>query len=324
MDPAAAAPPTALVSREDLDAARRRIAGHVHRTPMCSAPALGEMAGVRLSFKAELFQKTGSFKVRGVFNKLLGLTAAERGRGFVSCSAGNHAAALAYAARAVGARATIVMPASAVAAKVDATRGYGGEVVQTEGNLLEVARDLEQRRGLTFVHPFDDPAIIAGHGSLGLEIVEDVPDLDVLIVPIGGGGLASGVAAAIKLHRPRVRVVGVEPVTADVMSQSLAAGRPLHIAYPKTIADGLAAPFTGAHTLGHVRAFVDEVVRVSEDDLARALRLIIERCKLAAEPSGAAAFAALLVGATVVPQGARVVCIVSGGNADPAVLKRIL
>jgi len=315
---------TELVAWGDIEAARGRIAGRVHRTPMHSATALGAMVGARLSLKAELFQKTGSFKVRGVFNRILSMSPEERARGFVSCSAGNHAAALAFAASAVGARATIVMPASAVPAKVEATRGYGGEVVQTEGNVLETARELEQKRGLTFVHPFDDLAVIAGHATLGLEILEDVPDVDVVMVPVGGGGLVSGVAAAIKLRQPRTRVVGVEPTTADVMSQSLAAGKPLHIPYPKTIADGLAAPFTGEHNLRHVRAFVDEVVRVTDDDIARALRLVIERCKLAAEPSGAAAYAALLAKAVRVADGARVVCVVSGGNADPAVLKRIL
>jgi threonine dehydratase len=280
--------------------------------------------GVRLLLKAELFQKTGSFKVRGVTNKVLSLSPEERARGFVSVSAGNHAAALAYVARTVGARATIVMPAHAATAKIEATRGYGGEVVLAEDRILEAAQEIERTRGMTFVHPFDDPAVIAGHASLGLEILEDVPDVDVVVVPIGGGGLVSGVAAAVKQRRPEVKVIGVEPVTADVMTQSLAKGEPVHIAYPKTIADGLAAPFTGAHNLAHVRAFVDEVVRVTDDDIARALRLVMERCKLAAEPSGAAAYAALLSKAARVPDGARVVCVVSGGNVDPAVLKKIL
>jgi threonine dehydratase len=313
-----------LVTLADIDAARSRIAGRVHRTPTFSATALGAMVGARVSLKAELFQKTGSFKVRGVFNKVLSLSAEERARGLVSCSAGNHAAALAFVASSVGVPATIVMPAGAVPAKIEATRAYGGEVVLTSGNVLEVAREIEASRRMTFVHPFDDLAVIAGHATLGAEIVEDVPDVDAVIVPVGGGGLASGVAAAIKLRRQSTRVVGVEPETADVMTQSLAAGKPLHIPYPKTIADGLAAPFTGEHNLRHVRAFVDEVVRVSDDEIARALRLVIERCKLAAEPSGAAAFAALAAKAASVPSGAHVVCVVSGGNADPAVLKRIL
>ncbi len=313
-----------LVTLADIDAAATRIAGRIHRTPMHSATALGERVGVRLALKAELFQKTGSFKVRGVFNKVLSLSPEERARGFVSCSAGNHAAALAFVAAAVGVPATIVMPAAAARTKIDATRGYGGEVVLTEGSVLAVAREIEQDRRMTFVHPFDDLAVIAGHATLGLEILADVEDVDVVLVPVGGGGLISGAAAAIKLRRPVTRVIGVEPVTADVMTQSLAAGKPLHIAYPKTIADGLAAPFTGEHNLRHVRAFVDEIVRVTDDDIARALGLIMQRCKLAAEPSGAAAYAALLSKAATVPEKACVVCVVSGGNVDPAVLKQIL
>ena len=304
-----------LVSLADIHAARARIGDRIHRTPTFSSRTLGEMVGVLLWLKAELFQKTGSFKVRGVFNKVLSLSPEERARGFVACSAGNHAAALAYAAQAAGVRAAIVMPETAVPAKIEATRGYGGEVILTSGNVLEVAREVEKSRGMTFVHPFDDLAIIAGHATLGLEILEDVANVDVVIVPIGGGGLASGVAAAIKLASPAARVIGVEPMTADVVTQSLAKGEPLHIPYPKTIADGLAAPFTGAHNLRHIRAFVDEVVRVSDDDILRAQRLVIERSKLATEPSGAAPFAALLAKAAKVPDGARVVCIVSGGNS---------
>lgn len=316
-------PPEALVTLADIEAASARIAGRVHRTPTMSASALGAMVGARLWMKAELFQKTGSFKVRGVSNKVLSLSPEERRPGFVSCSAGNHAAALSYVAAAAKVPATIVMPKGAVAAKVEATRGYGGEVIQTDESLLDVARRVERERGMTFVHPFDDLDVIAGHATVGMEIVDDVPDVDVVVVPIGGGGLVSGVAAAVKLRRPAARVVGVEPETADVVTQSLARGEPLHIAYPKTIADGLAAPFTGAHNLRHVKAFVDEVVRVSDDDIARALRLVMERCKLAAEPSGAAAFAALLSFVAKVPAGARVVCVVSGGNVDREVLKRI-
>jgi threonine dehydratase len=304
----------ATVGLATILAAQFRIGGRVHRTPMFSATKLGDRVGVRLSLKAELFQKTGSFKVRGVTNKVLSLDDAARARGFVSCSAGNHAAALSYVAQITGAAAVIVMPESAVPAKVDATKSYGGEVVLTSGNVLEVARAIEVERKMTFVHPFDDLDIIAGHATLGLEIADDVPDVDVVIVPVGGGGLISGVAAAIKARCPAARVVGVEPMTADVVSQSLAAGRVLHLSYPKTIADGLAAPFTGEHNLRHIRALVDEIVRVSDDDIVRAQSLVMSRAKLFAEPSGAAAYAALSSGALKVPDGSRVVCVVSGGN----------
>jgi threonine dehydratase len=313
-----------LVILDDILVAQDRITGRVHRTPTFSSQALSEMTGVRLALKAELFQKTGSFKVRGVFNKVAAMSKEEHARGFVSCSAGNHAQALAYVARSVGSSATIVMPSGASKAKIEATRAYGGEVILEGTDVLETAHEIERTRGMIFVHPFDDIAIIQGHATLGLEIVDDVPDVDVVIVPVGGGGLISGVAAAVKLRRPAARVIGVEPLTADVVTQSLAKGEPLHIPYPKTIADGLAAPFTGALNLAHVRAFVDDVVRVSDDDIARALVLLLERCKLVAEPAGAAAFAALLTKAADVRAGARVVCIVSGGNVDRAALKQML
>ncbi len=313
-----------MVELSDIRQARERISPRVHRTPTFSARSLGEMVGARVFLKAELFQKTGSFKVRGVLNKLLTMDPAERARGLVSLSAGNHAAALAYGAGAVGTHATIVMPARAVPTKIEATRGYGGEVVLTEGNLMEKCREIQAARNLTLVHPFDDPLIMAGHGTIGLEILEDVPDLDVAVVPIGGGGLIGGIAAAIKAQRPRARVIGVEPVGADAMTRSLAAGRPVHLEKTDTVADGLAAPFAGEHTLAQVQRDVDEVVLVDDDAILRALRLIMERAKLAAEPSGAAAFAALLAGKVRLSAGSAVVCVVSGGNVNPAVLKRLL
>jgi threonine dehydratase len=216
------------------------------------------------------------------------------------------------------------MPATAVQSKVDAIRGYGGEVIQTAGNLLEECQTIRDARGLTLVHPFDDPAIIAGQGTVGLEILEDVPSADVVIVPVGGGGLISGIAAAVKRCRPSIRVIGVEPTGADVMTRSLAAGTAVRMERPSTVADGLAAPFAGVHTLAHVQAFVDEVVLVDDETILKALRLILERAKLVAEPAGAAAYAALLAGAARVAAGQTVVCVVSGGNVDPAVLKRVL
>ena len=285
---------------------------------------LGEMAGVRLSLKAELFQKTGSFKVRGVLNHLLQLAPEVLRKGLITLSAGNHGAALAWAAAASGTSATVLMPATAVKSKIAAIRGYGGEVIQTAGNLLEECLRIRDERGLTLIHPFDDPAIIAGQGTIGLEILADLPDVECVVVPIGGGGLIAGIAAAIKRRRPEVMIVGVEPTGADVMRRSLAAGEPLRMARLSTVADGLAAPFAGTHTLAHVQALVDHVVLVDDDMILEALRLTLERAKLAAEPAGTAAFAALLSHAAPVSPGAQVVCVVSGGNADRAVLKRVL
>ena len=314
-----------MVELSDILIARERIAGRVHRTPLLSARSLGDMAGVRLVLKAELLQKTGSFKVRGVLNKLLAMDPAERSRGLVSLSAGNHAAALAWGAMAVGTTAAIVMPATAVQSKIDATRAYGGEVVLTEGNLLDACLSLQRERGLTLVHPFDDPAVIAGQGTTGLEILEDLPDVDLVLVPVGGGGLLSGIAAAIKGRRPDTRVVGVEPTGADIVYRSLKAGKPLRLeGKPRTVADGLAAPFAGEHTQAQIGRDVDEVVLVEDEAILRALKLIMERAKLVPEPAGAAGFAALLAGAVTTDPGQCLACVVSGGNVDPALLRRIL
>ena len=313
-----------LTTLGDLQAARQRIANAVHRTPLFSASSLGAPLGISLYLKAELFQKTGSFKVRGVLNKVRQLPAAEIARGFITLSAGNHGAALSWAAHQAGSRATVVIPAHAVPAKVEAVRNYGGEPVLTTAPLKDEMQRIQAERGLTLVHPFDDPEIIAGHGSAGLEILEDLPEVDAVIVPVGGGGLISGIASAIKLSRPATQVIGVEPVGADVMSRSLAAGRPEKMDKMTTVADGLAAPFAGEHTFAHVQRFVDRIVLVDDDAILRALRAQIVRAKLAAEPAGAASLAALMSGAITFPAKTRVVCFVSGGNADPAVLQRAL
>ena len=282
------------------------------------------MAGCGLVLKAELLQKTGSFKPRGVLSKLLAMDAAARGRGLVSLSAGNHAAALAWGASAVGTHAAIVMPATAVPSKINATRAYGGEVVLTDGNLMDACLALQRDRNLTLVHPFDDPLVMAGQGTIGLEILEDVPDADLIVVPVGGGGLLSGIAAAVKARRPQTRVVGAEPTGADIVYRSLQAGKPLRLeGKPTTIADGLAAPFAGEHTQAQIQRDVDEVVLVTDDDILNALKLIMERAKLVPEPAGAAAVAALLSGAVKPKPGSTVVCVISGGNVDPALLKRL-
>jgi len=313
-----------LLELEDIERARARIAGRVHATPMMSSTTVGDELGVRLHLKAELFQKTGSFKPRGVFNKLISMDPADRSRGLVSLSAGNHAAALAYAATAMGARATIVMPASAMQSKVEATRRYGGEVIQTEGSLLETCLAVQHARGLTLVHPFDDLAVMAGQGTVGLELLGQVPSVDMVVVPVGGGGLISGIAAAVKLRHPSARVVGVEPDGADAMSRSLEQGAPAHLEKVDTIADGLAPPFAGEHTFAHVQRFVDEIVRVTDPEIVDAVRLLIQRCKLAAEPSGAASLAALISGRVTPAAGSTVVCVISGGNIGPDALKQLL
>jgi threonine dehydratase len=313
-----------LLELTDITRARDRIAGRVHRTPCFSARSIGDLAGIRLYLKAELFQRTGSFKPRGVFNKLFSLPSEELARGLVSLSAGNHAAALAYGAAAVGTTATIVMPSTALPSKIEATKAYGGEVVLTAGSLLDACLEIQGDRNLTLVHPFDDPLIIAGQGTVGLEILADIPGVEAVIVPVGGGGLVSGIATAIKRQRPDIRIFGVEPEGADAMSRSLSRGLPVHLDRVETIADGLAAPFAGEHTLRHVRALVDEVVTVTDEAIAHALRVVMQRSKLAAEPSGVASVAALLSRAVTMPDGTTTVAVVSGGNVDFGALKKLL
>ncbi len=315
-----------LVGLDEIHAAQRVIAGHLHRTPLFSAETLGRRIGAKLIFKAELLQKTGSFKPRGALNKLSSLSDAEKAAGVITMSAGNHAQGVAFAAGLLGIRATVVMPETAPQSKVDATRGYGATVVLhgTAKDLLPKVRELEEEQHLTFVHPFDDPLVIAGQGTVGLEILEDGPRPDIVVVPVGGGGLISGVAAALKRSDPSIKVIGVEPVGASVMIPSLRQNAPAHLEKAETIADGLAVPFVGDLNLAHVQHDVDDIVLVTDDEIIAAMRLIMERSKLVPEPSGAASFAALLAGKIPIPAGAQVVSIISGGNLDHSRLKAIL
>jgi threonine dehydratase len=313
-----------LTSLDALRSAQRVIAGRLHRTPIASSATLSTRVGARVHLKLELFQKTGSFKPRGVLNALHHLDPEARARGVISLSAGNHAQALAWGASSIGVRSTIVMPTNAQRVKIDATLGYGGEVIQTSEDLLATALELQQSRGLTLVHPFDDLHVIAGQGTVGLEIMEDVPDADVVIIACGGGGLIAGAAAAVKAMAPGARVIGVEPEGAPGMTRSVERGEAIRLERLDTIADGLAAPFAGKHNLAHVQAFVDEMVLVSDQEIIAALGLLAERCKVVAEPAGAAAVAGLLSGRVTIPEGARVVAIVSGGNVSLERLKTLL
>jgi len=315
-----------MIELKDILEAREAIAGKLHRTPMLSSGALGKETGTELYFKAELFQKTGSFKPRGALNRLQRLTDREKERGVITASSGNHAQGLAYAASMFSVPVTVVMPAATPGNKVQAAQGYGAEVILhgTVKDLLAKCLEVREARNLTIVHPFDDPFVVAGQGTLGLEVLEDLPEADFVFVPIGGGGLISGVATALKRQRPQVKVIGVEPVGAPTMHQSLRQGAPAHLEKIDTIAEGLAAPFVGQLNLEHVQKYVDDVVLVSDQELVEALRMILERCKVLAEPAGAAGFAALLFHKVSVPQGARVVCVLSGGNVDAEHLKQFL
>jgi len=285
---------------------------------------LSQRIGVRLFFKAEIFQKTGSFKPRGSLNKLAHLTEQEKAKGVITVSSGNHAQGLAYAASIFGIQATVVMRQDASKSKIALTKSYGAEVILTEENPFHTCQALQKERNLTLVHPFDDPHVIAGQGTLGSEILDEHPDVDAIFVSIGGGGLISGVATAIKLRNPSVKIIGVEPVGASAMWQSLREQRVVHLDKIDTIAAGLAPPFVGELNLALVRKYVDEVVLVSDDELVEALWLILEQSKLLTEPSGVAGFAGLLFEKAKIPKDSEVVCVLSGGNMDRYDLKQLL
>jgi threonine dehydratase len=315
-----------MIPLSDIVAAAARIRGHVHRTPLLSSAQLGARAGMPLHLKCESFQKTGSFKARGALNKILSLSPEERARGLVTVSAGNHAAAVAWAARIAGASATVVMPTGAPSSKIEAVRSYGAEVILHEdrATLFDKLNEVRQARGLTFVHPFDDPVVLAGAGTVGLEICEDLADTEAVVVAVGGGGLLAGVASAVKQLEPSVRVVGVELEAGPGLGPALAAGKPVPVRRPAdTVADGMTPPFVGALPLAIVGEAVDEIATVTEDEILEGMRLLMTRAKLYVEGSGAAAVAALLAGKTRIPAGARVVAIVSGGNVDLARLRHL-
>jgi threonine dehydratase len=305
----------------DVVAARERILPYINRTPVLTSRTLDARAGARLFFKAETFQRVGAFKARGAFSRLTLLSAAERARGVVAFSSGNHAQAVALAARELGLGATIVMPRDAPALKVAATRGYGAEVVLYDrlgGESREaIARGLVEGRGATLVPPFDDDAVIAGQGTLALELLEEVPDLDLIVTPCGGGGLLSGVALAARGIRPAVRLWGVEPETGDDMRRSLAAGEPVTIPLPNTIADALQTTRPAERTFALVRALTEGIVTAGDDEIRRAMALLASRMKLVVEPGGAIAFAALLHGKVPGAAGRRIGIVLSGGNVDP-------
>lgn len=307
--------------------ARRRIADAIRVTPVFSSTTLAGLASAAsFSLKAESLQKTGSFKVRGGFNAIAQLDADARRRGVITFSAGNHAQGLAYAARALGVHCTVVMPASASRSKVDASRGYGADVILFGANtneIVERTREVQQEHGYTFISAFDNIDVITGAGTVGLEVLEQVPHVDLIVVPVGGGGLLAGIACAVKQLRPSVRVVGVEPEGAASMHQSLADHRPARLTSTSTIADGLAAPFAGELTYPLIRDHTDGVILVTDDEIAHGMTMILTRCKLLAEPAGAAATAALLAHKIDDVQGKHVVAILSGGNVDLDRLKTL-
>lgn len=314
------------ITQSDINQARRVIHGKLHRTPTVSASALGEMSGVQLYLKCEMLQKTGSFKPRGAFNKLGHMTREEKARGLISASAGNHAQGVAFVARTEGVKATIVMPADAPQAKINAVRGYGGQVVLdgSVNTMFEKAEELRREFGYTWLHPFDDPYVIAGQGTIGMEILEDVPGAEYVFVPIGGGGLISGIATALKLNQPTIKVIGVESAAGGALAASRRAGHRVRVECGTTIAGGIICPMIGELNYPIMEQYVDDVVLVNDDEIKSALRLLLERCKLLVEGAGAAATAAVLSHKYELPRNARVVSLLSGGNVDLGRLKEWL
>ena len=324
-----------FVSLDRIHAARERIAGRVHRTPMLSSATAAQVAAEangsrvrddRLFVKAEHLQKTGSFKARAALSKLTSLTREERAKGAITLSAGNAAQAYGWAGREEGVDVTVVMPLKAVRSKVDACVAYGAEVVlhgEHVGSTFERLRELIAERGLTLVHPFDDPEVIAGNGTSGLEILEDLPDVDVVVAGVGGGGMISGVATALKETKPSVRVYGVEPEGSDAVSRAINAGEVVRID-PVSVADGLGAPFAGEWTLPICARYLDDIVLLDDATILAGLRFAAERMKQVLEPAGAAALAAVLHGRIPIGDGERVCVIASGGNVERSRLGEFL
>jgi threonine dehydratase len=311
----------------DIEAARKRIGDAVYQTPCAYTKTLSDLTGTRLFLKLENLQMSGSFKERGAANKLLSLGDEERARGVIAASAGNHAQGVAYHARRLGVRAVIVMPTATPLVKVSATRGFGAEVVLHGANYDEAyaeARRIEAAESLTFIHPFDDDAVMAGQGTIGLELVEQNPYLDAVVVAVGGGGLAAGVATAIKETNPRIRVYGVEPKGMPSMKLALEAGAPVTVPASKTIADGVAVKTVGARTFEVCQRYLDDVVLVDEEEIAEAILLLLEREKTVAEGAGAAPLAALVHQRLPQLVGKKVAAVVCGGNIDVNVIARII
>jgi threonine dehydratase len=306
------------LSLADFEEVRARIAPHIYHTPLLRSRQLSELTGYEVRLKAEMFQRVGSYKIRGPLNKFALMPEEQKRRGVVCSSAGNHAQGVALAARIHGMRAVVCMAENATRSKVEATKGYGAEVV-LHGSIWdeanEKAKELVRTEGLTYVHPFDDEQLIAGQGTLGLEIIQDWPNVDVIVVPIGGGGLISGVAMAAKSHNPRIRVIGVESSDGPAMKMSVEAGHLVTIDCG-TIIDGLRVKRAGEITFSVVQRFVDEIVALPDRDMFDAMIWVMERCKLVVEGAAAAPVAALLHASVQVPPGSRVAAVLSGGNVN--------
>jgi threonine dehydratase len=319
------APATALVSADDVLAARELLAGVIRTTPLEPSRPLTATRGHPTWMKCENLQRAGSYKIRGAYVRIALLSAAERTRGVVAASAGNHAQGVALAASLLGTNATVFMPDGVPLPKVAATKGYGARVElvgATVDQALVAATEFAERTGAVLIHPFDHADVIAGQGTVGLEILEQCPDVCTIITGVGGGGLISGIAVVAKAANPQVRVIGVQAAGAAAVVTSLQAGRPVRLESYATIADGIAVGCPGDLTFAHISKLVDDVVTVTDEDVARTMVMLLERCKLVVEPAGAVGVAALMSG-TVQVEGP-LVTVLSGGNIDPLLMMRII
>ena len=314
------------VNLDTIEAARARLGNAIHLSPCQLSHHLSERTGLEIYLKLENLQRTGAFKERGALNKLLTLSEDERRRGVIAASAGNHAQGVAFHAAKLGIQAQIVMPQATPLVKVVATRAFGADVILHGANYDEACDEALRRCaefGLTFIHPFDDPLVIAGQGTIGLELLEQVPDLEAVVVPIGGGGLIGGIACALKERNPRIRVVGVEPEKLPSMLRAREAGQPITIGAQATIADGIAVRRVGEYTLPLVMRYVDEIVTVDDEEIASAILMLLEHEKTLAEGAGAAALASLLQAKTSL-RSQRTAVLVCGGNIDVTLLAKII
>tara|TARA_Y100001935_G_scaffold242377_1_gene232729 strand:- start:1827 stop:2780 length:954 start_codon:yes stop_codon:yes gene_type:complete len=298
---------------------------YINRTPIITSSSINKKFDLDIYFKLELMQKTGSFKARGAINKVLKLSDEEKLRGVVAISAGNHAQATSWACSQFDIKSKIVMPHTASKSKINATKSYGGDVVLTKEKMMDTCQELIDRENLTFVHPFDDHDIISGQGTVSLEVINEIKTLDYAFISIGGGGLISGMACFLKQINPDIKVIGVEPITSNVMTKSIESGKPQNFdtLNNKTIADTLAAPFAGNLTFEYVKKYVDEIINVSEEEMIESLKMMIERLKIVPEPAASACFVPIIFNKLKIPSKSKCLVVVCGGNIDLSKIKSL-
>tara|TARA_Y100001954_G_scaffold158835_1_gene168594 strand:+ start:1928 stop:2881 length:954 start_codon:yes stop_codon:yes gene_type:complete len=298
---------------------------YINRTPIITSSSINKKFNLDIYFKLELMQKTGSFKARGAINKVLKLSDEEKLRGVVAISAGNHAQATSWACSQFDIKSKIVMPHTASKSKINATKSYGGDVVLTKEKMMDTCQELIDKENLTFVHPFDDHDIISGQGTVSLEVINEIKTLDYAFISIGGGGLISGMACFLKQINPDIKVIGVEPITSNVMTKSIESGKPQNFdtLNNKTIADTLAAPFAGNLTFEYVKKYVDEIINVSEEEMIESLKMMIERLKIVPEPAASACFVPIIFNKLKIPSKSKCLVVVCGGNIDLSKIKSL-